>query len=188
MENKKDIIGIPVPGCIYKIVDINDGHEMLPNEDGEILISGPNVMLEYLDEKQETENAFIYDEKGVKWIHTGDIGYIDNKGLIYYRSRLKRMIITNGYNVYPSYIEEILSKNQYVFQSAVIGIPHPYKGEVGKCFIVLKEGLKPTYEIKRSINKILKQNLAAYAIPATIEYVDGLPMTLVGKISYKDLK
>lgn len=188
MENKKNIIGIPFPACIYKITDINDGHELLPNEDGEIMISGPNVMLEYLDDKKETDNVFTYDENGVKWLHTGDIGYIDNKGLIYYKSRLKRMIITNGYNVYPSYIEEILYKNEYVYQCAVIGIPHPYKGEVGKCFIVLKEGLKPTYEIKKSINKILKQNLASYAIPAEIVYVDGLPMTLVGKISYKDLK
>ena len=65
------------------------------------------------------------------------------------------MIITNGYNVYPSYIEEVLSKNKYIFQSAVIGIPHPYKGEVGKCFIVLKEGLKPTLEIKKSITNCL---------------------------------
>jgi long-chain acyl-CoA synthetase len=188
MENKKDIIGIPFPGCIYKIVDINDGHEKLPNEDGEILISGPNVMLEYLNDEAESKNIFEYDKDKVKWIHTGDIGYIDNKGLIYYRSRLKRMIITNGYNVYPGYIEEILSKNENVYQCAVIGVPHPYKGEVGKCFIVLKEGIKPTFDVKKNINKFLKQNLAAYAIPAEIEFVDGLPMTLVGKISYKDLK
>lgn len=187
MQNKKDIIGIPFPDCIYKIVDIDDGHEVLPNEDGEILISGPNVMLGYLDEPEETASVIFKDENGKEWLHTGDVGSIDNKGLIYYRSRLKRMIITNGYNVYPSYIEELLAKNKYVFQSAVIGIPHPYKGEVGKCFIVLKENYKINGEIKRNINKYLKQNLANYAIPAEIEYVDSLPMTLVGKISYKDL-
>lgn len=97
------------------------------------------------------------------------------------------MIITNGYNVYPSYIEELLSKHEYVFQCAVIGISHPYKGEVAKAFIVLKEDIKPSLEVKRVINKYLKQNLANYAIPSEIEYVEGLPMTLVGKISYKDL-
>lgn len=187
MENKKDIIGIPFPNCVYKIIDINDGHELGPNEDGEILISGPNVMLGYLDEKEETENVFTTDENGIKWLHTGDVGSIDKKGFIYYRSRLKRMIITSGYNVYPSYIEELLSKHEYVFQCAVIGIPHPYKGEVAKAFIVLKEDIKPSLEVKRVINKYLKQNLANYAIPSEIEYVEGLPMTLVGKISYKDL-
>lgn len=187
MENKKDIIGVPFPDCLYKIIDINDGHELGYNKDGEILISGPNVMLGYLDDKEENDNIFHIDENGVKWLHTGDIGFIDKKGLIYYRSRLKRMIITNGYNVYPGYIEELLSKNEYVFQSAVVGVTHPYKGEVAKAFIVLKEDVKPTGEVKRAINKYLKQNLANYAIPSEIEYVEGLPMTLVGKISYKDL-
>lgn len=187
-QDKKDIIGVPFPGCNYKIIDIKNGRELPVSNDGEILISGPNVMAGYLDEDKETNLVFEYDKDGIKWIHTGDIGYIDSQGLIYYRTRLKRMIITNGYNVYPSYIEEVLSKNKYIFQSAVIGIPHPYKGEVGKCFIVLKEGLKPTLEIKKSITKCLKQNLATYAIPEEIEYVEGLPMTLVGKISYKDLK
>lgn len=187
MEKKKDIIGIPFPNCVYKIVDVNDGHEVNPGEDGEILISGPNVMLGYLDEPKETKETLIKDENGITWLHTGDMGSMDNKGLIYYRSRIKRMIITNGYNVYPSYIEELLAKNEYVFQCAVIGIKHPYKGEVAKAFIVLKEGIKPSLEIKRTINKYLKQNLANYAIPQEIEYVDGLPMTLVGKISYKDL-
>lgn len=187
MENKKDLIGIPFPNCVYKIIDINDGHTCKYNEDGEILISGPNIMLNYLDDDEETKNVFTFDEDGTKWLHTGDIGSMDKKGLIYYRSRLKRMIITNGYNVYPSYIEELLAKHEYVFQSACIGVPHPYKGETVKVFIVLKEEIKPTLEIKRVINKYLKQNLANYAIPSEIEYVEGLPMTLVGKISYKDL-
>lgn len=128
MENKKDIIGVPFPDCLYKIIDINDGHELGYNEDGEILISGPNVMLGYLDDKEENDNIFHIDENGVKWLHTGDIGFIDKKGLIYYRSRLKGMIIINGYNVYPGYIEELLSKNEYVFQSAVVSVTHPYKG------------------------------------------------------------
>lgn len=144
-------------------------------------------MLGYLDEPKETKETLTKDENGITWLHTGDMGSMDNKGLIYYRSRIKRMIITNGYNVYPSYIEELLTKNEYVFQSAVIGVSHPYKGEVAKAFVVLKEDIKPSLEVKRSINKYLKQNLANYAIPQDIEYVDGLPMTLVGKVSYKDL-
>lgn len=187
MGKKKDIIGIPFPNCIYKIVDINTYQELPNNKDGEILISGPNVMLGYLDDKEETDNVFTKDNEGTVWLHTGDIGYIDDDGFIYYRSRLKRMIITSGYNVYPSYIEEILSKHPYVFASAVIGIPHEYKGEVAKAFIVLKEDMRANFEAKRNINKYLKQNLANYSIPAEIEFIDSLPMTLVGKISYKDL-
>ena len=95
-------------------------------------------MLGYLDEPKETKETLIKDENGITCLHTGDMGSMDNKGLIYYRSRIKRMIITNGYNVYPSYIEELLAKNEYVFQSAVIGVSHPYKGEVAKAFVVLK--------------------------------------------------
>ena len=144
-------------------------------------------MLGYLDEPKETKETLIKDENGITWLHTGNMGSMDNKGLIYYRSRIKRMIITNGYNVYQSNIEELLAKNEYVFQSAVIGVSHPYKGEVAKAFVVLKEGIKPSLEVKRLINKYLKQNLANYAIPQDIVYVDGLPMTLVGKVSYKDL-
>ena len=118
-------------------------------------------MLGYLDEPKETKETLTKDETGITWLHTGDMGSMD--------------------------IEELLAKNEYVFQSAVIGVSHPYKGEVAKAFVVLKEGIKPSLEVKRSINKYLKQNLANYAIPQDIEYVDGLPMTLVGKVSYKDL-
>ena len=188
MENKKDIIGIPFPNCTYKIISPETHKELGIDEDGEICINGPNVMLGYLNEPEETANTLIKHTDGKIWLHTGDVGCIDKDGLLYFKSRIKRMYITNGYNVYPSYIEEILKQHESIYMAAVIGIPHPYKGEVGKCFIVLNEGLKPTFEIKKSINKYLKKNLASYAIPKEFVYVDSLPMTLVGKVSYKDLK
>ena len=188
MENKKDIIGIPFPNCTYKIINPETHKELGIDEDGEICIIGPNVMLGYLNEPEETANTLIKHTDGKIWLHTGDVGCIDKDGLLYFKSRIKRMYITNGYNVYPSYIEEILKQHESIYMAAVIGIPHPYKGEVGKCFIVLNEGLKPTFEIKKSINKHLKKNLASYAIPKEFVYVDSLPMTLVGKVSYKDLK
>ena len=188
MENKKDIIGIPFPNCTYKIITPETHKELGIDEDGEICINGPNVMLGYLNEPEETANTLIKHTDGKIWLHTGDVGCIDKDGLLYFKSRIKRMYITNGYNVYPSYIEEILKQHESIYMAAVIGIPHPYKGEVGKCFIVLNEGLKPTFEIKKSINKHLKKNLASYAIPKEFVYVDSLPMTLVGKVSYKDLK
>lgn len=187
IENKEDIIGLPFPDNDIKIVKPNTNEEQDILKEGEICISSVNVMLGYLDEKEETSKVLIKHKDNKIWLHTGDMGYMDENGFIYFKSRIKRMYITSGFNVYPSYIEEILLKNEYVFSCAVIGIPHPYKGEVGKAFIVLKEGINPTIEVKKNIQKHLKKNLSYYAIPAQIKYTDNLPMTLVGKISYKDL-
>ena len=187
LENLKDVIGIPFPDNEIKIVEIGTCQEVANNTDGEICLSSPNVMLGYLDEKKETKDVIKKHEDGKLWLHTGDIGYIDIDGFLYFRSRLKRMFITSGYNIYPQYIEEILLNNKYVSAVAVVGIPHPYKGQVGKAYIVLKDNQVKVKLAKKSIQKHLKLNLADYAIPSEIVYVDCLPMTLVGKISYKDL-
>lgn len=186
IKEENNAIGIPFPNCLYKIVKIGTINDA-KNEDGEICISGPNVMLGYLDEIKETELVLKKHHDGKVWLHTGDIGCIKD-GFLYYKSRLKRMIVTNGYNIYPSYIEELLMQKSYIESAVIIGKPHLYKGEIAKAFIVLKEGVNLNKEIKKDINRHLKKNLANYAIPEEIQYVDFLPKTLVGKISYKDLK
>ena len=188
LENKADIIGIPFLDNEFKIVKIGTHEAAESNEDGEICISGPNVMLGYLDEVEETKDTLVDHGDGKIWLHTGDIGCIDNNGFLYFKSRLKRMFVTSGYNIYPKYIEEILLKQPSISAVAIVGHPHPYKGEVGKAYIVLKNGISPTKEVKKDIQKYLKLNLGDYAIPDEIKYVDCLPMTLVGKVSYKDLK
>ena len=184
--DQADVIGLPFPDCEFKIVDINTGKNVDIRTDGEICISGPNLMMEYLGEKEETVN--VLTEKGGKtWLHTGDIGYIDENGLVHYKSRLKRMIITSGYNVYPSHIEEILLLHDAVLKCAVVGIPDESKGEIVKAFVVLKDG-KDSILIKNSIQKHLKEHLAKYEIPKEIKFIEDLPTTLVGKVAYKELE
>ena len=181
-----DIIGFPFPSTDFKIMDLDTNKEAKIGVDGEICISGPNVMMGYLNEPDETKNA-LTEFNNKTWLHTGDIGYVDKEGLVHYKSRLKRMIITSGYNVYPSHIEEILCKHDAVLKCAVIGIPDESRGELVKAFIVLKEGYN-NLSNKNNIQKHLKKELAKYEIPREIRYIDELPTTLVGKVAYKELE
>ena len=98
------------------------------------------------------------------------------------------MIISNGYNLYPSYIETILNSHPAVFTSTVIGIPHPKKTQVAKAFIVLNDGYKPSKELERDINAHCEKNLARYSLPSEYEFRDSLPKTLVGKVAYRKLE
>lgn len=188
MEEEAGLIGVPFVDNVFKIVVPGTTEEQEYGKDGEICIAGPNQMMGYLDDEEETSNVLVKHEDDLLWLHTGDMGYMDSNGLVYFKARIKRMYITSGFNVYPQHIEEVLDSHEAVYSSAVIGVSHPYKGEVGKAFVVLKEGIKPTLEIKNSIKTHLKKNLSYYAIPAEIKYVDDLPKTLIGKIAYKELK
>ena len=184
--DESDIIGYPFPNTEFKIIDINTKKETPLGEDGELIISGPNIMLEYLDELEETKNT-LFQMDGKTWLHTGDIACVDKRGLFHYKSRLKRMIITSGYNVYPSHVEEILTNHEAILKCAVIGIKNESKGETVKAFIVLREGYNNLLT-KSSIQKYMKENLAKFEIPREIRYIDDLPTTLVGKIAYKELE
>lgn len=184
--DESDVIGYPFPNTEFKIIDINTQKETPLGEDGELIISGPNIMLEYLDEPEETKNT-LFQMDGKTWLHTGDIACVDKRGLFHYKSRLKRMIITSGYNVYPSHVEEILTNHEAILKCAVIGIKNESKGEIVKAFIVLREGYNNLLT-KSSIQKYMKENLAKFEIPREIRYIDDLPTTLVGKIAYKELE
>ena len=181
-------VGIPLPSNKVKIIDINTKEELPFGETGEILISGPTVMMGYLNNEKETNDVLEKDEKGNIWVHTGDMGYLNEQGVLFFVQRLKRMIITSGYNVYPSHIEEVLNENPNIVTSCVIGLPDKYKIQVGKAFIVLKEGLEPTSKIEKEIKEYLKIKLAHYMIPKYYEFRKSLPKTLVGKVDYKKLE
>ena len=185
---KEGSVGIPFPDMNYKIVKI-DTHEELPyNEDGEICISGPTVMIGYINNPSETLKALRKHEDGKIWLHTGDIGCMDENGYVYYKQRLKRLIVSNGYNLYPTYIENVLNQHPSVLTSTVIGIPHQYKVQVAKAFIVLNDGCKPSKELLKDIKKHCEINLSKYSLPAEYEFIDELPKTLVGKVAYKKLE
>lgn len=187
-EYRDNSIGIPLPDMDYKIVKIDTLDEAKTMEDGEICISGPTVMKGYLNNPEETKKTLVKHKDGKIWLHTGDIGCMDKDGFIYFKQRLKRLIVSSGYNIYPSYVEDIICKHPLVDSCVVIGIPHEYKKQVAKAYIVLKNGEKPTAHNKKAIKKYCEENLSKYSWPYEYEYRDSLPTTLVGKVAYKKLE
>ena len=185
---KNGSIGIPFPDTLYKIVAVGTHEELKPNEDGEICICGPTVMQGYMNNESETLQTLRVHDDGKTWLHTGDIGYMDEDGYIYYRQRLKRMIVSNGYNLYPSHMENVINSHPDVLTSTVIGIPHPQKIQVAKAFIVLNEGVEPSKETMKKIKQHCEINLAKYSLPAEYEFRDSFPKTLVGKVAYTKLE
>lgn len=185
--NKPGSIGIPFPGNYIKIVKPGTQEEVPYGEDGEICINGPTVMLGYLDNEKETNEMLQIHKDGLVWLHTGDMGMMDEDGVIFYKQRIKRMIISSGYNIYPAYVEQVIEEHPAVLKCTVIGIPHPYKIEVPKAYIVLKNGYSPL-TVRKSIKEHCKKNLASYAIPYDFEYRKSLPKTLIGKVDFKKLQ
>lgn len=181
-------VGIPLPGNKVKIIDIETKKEMKKMEVGEICLSGPTMMLKYLDNKEATNNMIVKDDKGEYWVHTGDLGYLDKDGVLFFVQRLKRMLIVSGYNVYPVYIEDVLLKHPKVKDCAVIGIPHPYKVQVPKAFIVLKDGVEEDLDILKDIKDYCNKKLAKYMLPKQFVFRSYLPKTMIGKVDYKVLE
>lgn len=181
-------IGIPFPDMKFKIMKLDSNEQADFLEDGEICVSGPTVMQGYLNDPKETKEVLIKDEEGNTWLHTGDIGYMDDDGFVFYKQRRKRLIISSGYNIYPTYVESVINSNKYVDTSIVIGIPHPYKKQVVKAYIVLKKDVKLTGAVKKSIKTYIEKHLVRYSWPYEYEYRDELPKTLVGKVAYKQLE
>ena len=181
-------IGVPFPDTYFKIVLPNTHDEVPYGEDGEICITGPTVMMGYLDNASETINTLRVHEDGKLWLHTGDIASMDSDGFVYFKQRLKRVIVSSGYNIYPSYVEKVINSHPAVLTSTVIGIKHPYKVQVAKAFIVLKEGIKPNNDVKNDIYEYCLKNIARYSMPYEFEYRETLPTTRVGKIAYRELE
>ena len=181
-------IGIPWPGIYLKIVKPQTDEEVPYGEDGEICISGPVVMLGYYNNEKETNEALHLHKDGNIWLHSGDIGCMDKDGFVSYKQRLKRMIVTSGYNVYPSQIEEVLESHPSVMDATVIGVPHPYKVEVGKAYIALNKGYVASDKLKEELIQLCKKNLAYYAIPREWEFRRSLPKTIVGKVDFRKLQ
>ena len=186
-ELRVGCIGIPFPDMECKIVKVGTHNEADVNEDGELCFSGPTVMLGYVNETKETMQTLrTHDDKKI-WLHTGDIGYKDEEGMVFFQQRLKRMIISSGYNIYPSYIESVIDRHPAVNFSTVIGIDHPYKVQVAKAFIVLNEGYKPNNETLNSIKEHCAKNIAKYSLPYEYEFRDSIPKTKIGKIAFNEL-
>lgn len=187
-KEKEGSIGIPYPDTYYMICKPGTTEPCDANEDGEICLRGPSVMLGYLDRPQETADTLRTHADGYVWLHTGDLGFMDEEGFIFFKQRIKRMIITSGYNVYPSQIENIIDGHPAVQMSCVIGVKDPYKMQKVKAFVVLKEGYSPDDTVKNDILEYCKKNIAKYAMPYDVEFRSELPKTLVGKVAYTVLE
>ena len=180
-KRKVGSIGIPISDTDCRIVDLTDGHTDVPlGESGEILVKGPQVMKGYWNRAEETAGT-ITDG----WLHTGDIGKMDEEGYFYIVDRKKDMILSGGLNVYPRDIEEVFYENPKVQEAAAIGIPHPSRGESVKVFVALKEGETATQE---ELIEYCTDKMAKFKLPTEIEFRNELPKTNVGKILKKDLR
>ena len=186
--NRVGSIGVPFPDTYYKIVKVGTTEEVDADIEGEICISGPSVMMCYMDNPEETEHTLRRHADGRVWMHSGDLGKMDEDGFIYFSQRIKRMIVTSGYNVYPGQLENVIDGHEKVLLSCVIGVKDPYKIQKVKAFVVLKPDYEPSDAIREEILEYCRGHIAKYAMPYDIEFRAELPKTLVGKVAYRVLE
>ena len=172
-------VGFPIPGVKVRIMN-EDGRLLRRGKVGEIVVRGPNVMKGYWNDEEQTAEAFRHG-----WFHTGDIGYRDRLGYIYFVDRAKDVIKVGGYSVFSREVEEAILRNPKVHEVALVGAPHPIKGEVPVAFIQLKAGETATEE---ELFSWCKENIAAYRRPREIKIIEDMPLTMTLKVMKKELR
>ncbi len=185
-ENRKfGSVGFPISNTDVKMLDMDTGtKELARGDDGEIAISGPQVMKEYWNKPEENKEVFRNIEDR-RYFLTGDIGHIDDEGYIVITDRKKDMIIVGGFNCYPREVEEVLYEHPKVALAAVVGIPHPRSGETVNAFVQLVPGATAD---EQEIIAFCRERLAGYKRPKTVEFRDTLPTSVVGKVLRRVLK
>jgi acyl-CoA synthetase (AMP-forming)/AMP-acid ligase II len=172
-------VGRPLPGIEIRVVD-DDGREVEPGQPGELLLAGEFRMTGYYDEEEATERTIVDG-----WLHTGDVGYVDDAGYLHITDRKKDMFIVGGFNVTPAEVEKALLALEGVAQVAVVGMPDEYFGEVGAAFVVAREGanLRP-----EDVVTYAREHLANYKVPRRVEIIDAFPLNATGKVLKNDLR
>ena len=177
---KPGTVGVPVPDTDVKIVNMDTGEELPQGEIGEVLIAGPQIMMGYYKKPEETAKA-VKDG----WLHTGDLGFFDEDGYLSIVDRIKDMIISGGFNIYPIEIDTALFDHPKILEACSFGIEDSYRGETVKAFVVTKSGESLTEE---EVVKYCKEVLAPYKVPREIVFVDELPKSNVGKILRREVR
>ncbi len=177
IPRKPGSVGKPLDNVELRIVDEND-QDVPVGEVGEVIARGPNIMQSYYKMPQETQAAL---RNG--WLHTGDMGRLDEDGYLYIVERKKDLIIRGGFNIYPRDVEEILNRHPAVAESAVVGVPSERMGEEVKAFVVTRGPVDA-----ETLMTYCRETLANYKTPSAIEFVDALPRNMVGKIDKKELR
>jgi long-chain acyl-CoA synthetase len=178
--HKVGSIGIPFSDVDMKIVSLDDGHTLPPRELGEIALRSPTLMLGYYKNPEETQKTIVDG-----WLHTGDIGYVDEDGYFYITDRKKELIIVGGFNVFPREIDELIYQHPKVKEGISVGIPDPRKGERIKVYVVLKAGETATQE---EFFAYFKERLTPYKVPSEVEFRTELPKSMIGKILRRALR
>lgn len=189
--NLEGSVGIPTHYTTVKVINPNTGEELKYNQQGELCMTGPTMMMEYYNNPKETSNVMKTHSDGLTWIHTGDIGYITEDGVIFIVDRIKRMIIRpDGHNVWPSQIENVITKHTDVSDCAVVGLPNPENknGKIPTAFIVVKDGIDTNEQLIENIDQFCKQRLPERDVAMAYRFIEKLPLTLVGKVDYRALE
>lgn len=181
---KLQCLGVPHFDVDARVVNPETLEELGPNEEGEIVVSGPQVMRGYWNRPEADEEAF-FERDGKRFFRTGDIAVYDEEGYFFMVDRLKRMINASGYKVWPSEVESMLYKHPAVQEACVIGIPDEQRGETAKAFVVLREGESVS---AGEIIEWSKGEMAAYKYPRSVEFTDALPKSGSGKILWRELQ
>lgn len=187
--NKLTSLGIPLPKNSIGIFEENSDCELKYGEEGEVCITGPTMMLGYLNNLEEENKVIRMHSDGIKWVHSGDLGRLDEEGFLYLVGRIKRMIIHGGFKIYPTVMENVIMSCDDVDNCCVISIPSVEFGSSPEAHVVLKKNrIRELNEIKREIQEICLNELPEYSQPDDIFFVDELPITTVGKVDYKKVE
>jgi len=178
-------IGLPLPDVEARIVETEHGlTDRRPREEGELVLTAPQLMKGYWRNAEESAQSLRRGADGRVWLHTGDIGYMDEEGYVFLTDRKKDMIKAGGYQVWPREVEEVLSQHPSIAEVGVAGVPDPVRGEAVKAWVVLREGQQATDE---ELRKFCREQLAPFKVPQAIEFRTELPKSLVGKILRREL-
>ncbi len=186
-EYREGSIGVPFPDMRAKICAPGGSDEMPIGDEGEICVSGPAVMLGYLDDPEATAKALRVHPDGRTWLHTGDLGKMDADGFFYFTARLKRMIKSSGFNVYPAQVEAVLYQHPLVVEACVVGVPDPAQVERVKAFVVLRDPSLASHETETTLIDHCRERLIKWSCPRDVEFRAELPKTRIGKIDYRAL-
>ncbi len=185
---REGTLGIPFPDMLVKVCEPQTDRELAPGEDGEISLAGPPVMLGYLDNPKATAEALRQHADGRTWLHTGDVGHMDEDGFITFACRLKRMIKSSGFNVYPSQVEAVLEGHPSVAQSCVIGLPDETQGARVKAIVVPRDGASAGDALADELIEHCRAQIIKWSCPREIEFRPELPLTRLGKVDYRALE
>jgi long-chain acyl-CoA synthetase len=183
-QYREGSVGVPFPGMLAMICEPGTDDELGVGEEGEICFSGPAVMLGYLDDPEATAASLHTHDDGRVWLHTGDIGKRDDDYFFYFTSRLKRMIKSSGFNVYPAQVEAVLLEHPAVAEACVVGVPDEAQGERVKAFVVLTDPSSADGELSRELIEHCRERLIKWSCPRDVEVIDELPKTRLGKIDF----